>query len=69
MQYEPTPATTYAAQEPATTVTAAAEVAHDHPSHASNLLLSNDNLMEIDWNMFMEEFGWVNEHGVLLGLP
>lgn len=63
MQYEQAPVTTYAAPETTTTATTT------DPPNASSLLLGNDNFMEIDWNMFMEEFGWVNEHGVLLGLP
>ena len=31
--------------------------------------LGSDPFQEIDWSMFMDDFGWVGDDGVLLGLP
>lgn len=30
---------------------------------------STDPFQEVDWSMFMDDFGWVGDDGVLLGLP
>ncbi|KAM3502611.1 hypothetical protein MY10362_004738 [Beauveria mimosiformis] len=42
-------------------------------SHPSNLLqpmaMGPDIFQEIDWSMFTDDFGWIGDEGVLLGLP
>lgn len=30
---------------------------------------TSDPIQDVDWTMFMDDFGWVGEDAVLLGLP
>lgn len=43
----------------------------DQPPFSQGQSIPNvtDPLQDIDWNMFMDDFSWANEDGVLLGLP
>ncbi|KGQ05471.1 Putative transcription factor SEF1 [Beauveria bassiana D1-5] len=42
-------------------------------SHPNNMLqpmaMGPDIFQEIDWSMFTDDFGWIGDEGVLLGLP
>lgn len=31
--------------------------------------LNSDPIQDVDWSIFMDDFGWVGDENVLLGLP
>ena len=33
------------------------------------MTMGPDPFQEIDWTMFTDDFGWIGDDGVLLGLP
>lgn len=39
------------------------------PQPQQQVNMGSDPFQEIDWSMFMDDFGWVGDDGVMLGLP
>ncbi|KAM3560279.1 hypothetical protein MY1884_003027 [Beauveria asiatica] len=55
---------------PASTALQSAATSVSHPSNMLQpMAMGPDIFQEIDWSMFTDDFGWIGDEGVLLGLP
>ncbi len=55
---------------PASTALQSAPTSVGQPNNMLQpMTMAPDPFQEIDWSMFTDDFGWIGDDGVLLGLP